>query len=346
MKNLIGIIALLLIGVAAYFLLLEDNSSKPKNTAVFKDFSIEDTAAVSQIFMSQPNGKKILLTREKEGFWMVNNKFEARRDAIKLILKTLHDIQVAGPVPQKDFDGVVKRMATRSTKVEYYTGDDQPEKVWYIGDATDNKHGTNMLLEKDNIRSAKPFITHMLMERGYLSSRFFLDTLLWKERIVMKAKPQDIKSIEVIHRYDTATSFRIDQIADSKFIMTNLAINQSNELPSSIAIPYFKEFETIYYEYIDVNTPRNEFDSIYASIPRHTVNIQTVKGEKIQLKAFNMPVREGATLGDRLLTYNPERMYLYSSYMDPNMHPVVQNLTFDLVVPPLEKFESSTTVEK
>lgn len=346
MKNIIGIVIILILGVTAYLLLVDDNPVKSRNTEIFKDFSIEDTASVTKIFMSQSNGKQILLTRNDNGTWTANNKFEARKDAIRLILKTLHDVKVAGPVPQKNFEGVVKRLASISTKVEYYTDSNQPEKTWYVGDATESKKGTYMLLEKDKVRSSKPFITHMLMERGVLNSRFFLDTLLWRERVVVKAQPKAIKSVEVIHFYDTATSFRIERAEQNKFLMTNLKENVSKEIPSVVAIPYLKQFKTVYYEYLDIKTPQTTLDSVYSSLPRHIVNIKTNNGEEFQLKTYHMPVREGITLAGKPISYHPERMYIRSSYMDPNDRPVVQNFSFDAIAPPMEKFESSTTVEK
>jgi hypothetical protein len=44
--------------------------------------------------------------------------------------------------------------------------------------------------------------------------------------------------------------------------------------------------------------------------------------------------------------HNPERMYLYSSFAGSDLHPIVQNLTFDPLVPTFEDFKPLTTVEK
>ena len=69
-------------------------------------------------------------------------------------------------------------------------------------------------------------------------------------------------------------------------------------------------------------------------------------GKTIEMRAYNMPVREGATLNGKLLTHHPERMYVYSSYLGEEEHPIVQNLTFDPLVPGIKEFTSLTTVEK
>lgn len=344
MKNFIGIALLIVLIVIAYFVFIADPKEGTRED--FKDFAIEDTASVDKIFMSQPNGKKLLLTRAEDGVWMVNNKFPARPDAVKLILTTLHDIKVSGPVSKETFEHVIKRLATGSTKVEYYSGEENPEKVWYVGDATASRYGTYMLLEKDQKKSKNPYITHLLMERGSLDSRFFLDPILWKDRVVLKLNPETIKSIEIKHSYDTATSFKVEQLELGKFTVENLETKQVRKLDAQVAVPYLKGFSAVYYEYIDVKTKKEELDSIYSSIPRHEVTIQTKNGKNYKLQSFNMPVAKDATIGGKPINYHPERMYCYSSELGEEVHSIVQNLTFDPLVPPYEVLISSTNVEK
>lgn len=344
MKNILGILLLIILSVIAYFMFFDN--SKELNTADYRDFEIEDTAAVDKIFMSQLNGKKILLTRSENRGWLVNNDFPARKDAIDLILTTLHDIKVSSPVSKATFEHVVRRLASGSTKVEFYKGGKNPEKIWYIGDATASRLGTYMLLEKDGKKSSKPYITHLLMERGDLSTRFFIDPILWKDRVVLKLNPEKIKRLEVKHAYDTATSFVIEQVELGRFTLENLKTYEISQLDAQIAIPYLKEYSAVYYEYIDVKTPKAELDSIYFSIPRHEINIVMQDNKQHSIKTFNMSVMEGSTLGGKPIYFHPERMYCYSSELGEKVHAIVQNLTFDPLVPPLEQLISLTNVEK
>lgn len=345
MKNLIGLLVLIGLAIAAYFV-VNNSYNKSADGKVLKDFAIEDTAAVDQIFLSQPNGKEILLSRRNSNTWQVNGQFKARTDAVELILTTLHDIKIKSPVSQKTFDGVVKRLAVGSTKVEFYTGGKKAEKTWYIGDASPGRTGTYMLLEEDGQKSSKPFVTHMIMEKGYLGSRFFLDPTLWKSREMMQVDPRKIKSIQVEHKYDTATGFIIEQTANATFNLTNLKTEERLSLPAQLAIPYFKNFEAVFYEYIDLKTPTKELDSIYNSFPRHELKIVLQDGKTIEMKTYDMPVAPGATLDGKAIDYHPERMYAFTSELGENVHPIVQNLTFDVLVPRFEDIISSTTVEK
>ncbi|MAC95338.1 MAG: hypothetical protein CMC96_07540 [Flavobacteriales bacterium] len=345
MKNFIGLIVVLVLGGIAYW--MYSSKDKPVNTEVYKDFAIEDTAKVDKVFITQANGKSVTISRRGFDEWMIEGEFPARKDAIQLILKTLHDISIQAPVSKETFDWVVKSIAGNHTKVEFYLeGKDEPEKVWYIGEPTASRVGTYMLLEKDGKKSAKPFITHLLMERGYLGTRFFTDKTLWKDRIVMRCNPREIRRIEVKHQSDTLGDFSIEQYEKDRFRLTDLSNNQSQELNPELAIPYFKLFSGVYYEYVDKKTPSEQLDSIYLSPERHNIKLELMDGKTIEMRAYNMPVREGATLNGKLLTHHPERMYVYSSYLGEEEHPIVQNLTFDPLVPGIKEFTSLTTVEK
>lgn len=345
-KNLFGILILIILGVLAYSLFVEDLGIQSSEEKDFKDFALEDTAAIDKIFFSQPNGKQLLLSRRETGVWMVNNSFPARMDAIELILKTVHDVKVLSPVSKKSFESVVKRLASGSTKVEYYQGEGEPAKTWYIGDATASRMGTYMLLEKEGVISSKPYVTHRLMERGYLGTRFFMDPLLWKDRVMMKCNPIDIASVEVKHLVDSLISFRIDQVGDAEFEITNLETNETKAIGSNAAIPYLNNFEAVYYEYIDRKTEKPELDSIYNSLPRHQIKLSLKSGKKIEMRTYGMPVLPGSTFAGKPIDHHPERMYSFTTELGEEMHPIVQNLTFDVLVPSFKDFKSSTTVEK
>ncbi|MBL4707815.1 MAG: hypothetical protein JKY48_05175 [Flavobacteriales bacterium] len=59
-----------------------------------------------------------------------------------------------------------------------------------------------------------------------------------------------------------------------------------------------------------------------------------------------MPVPEGTQVEGRTIHHHPERMYAYTSHLGKGIAPIVQNFTFDQLVPSLSELKSSTTVEK
>lgn len=344
-KNTLGLILLALLLALAYWIYTQQ-SKGIQEAQDFKDYAIEDTAAIDRIFMSKLNGEKVLLSRREDGIWRVNNDFKAREDAIKLLLKTAHDVEIQSPVGDSFYPTVISRLASHATKVEFYTGGKKPEKIWYVGHPTGSLVGTYMLLEKDGEKSDKPYILHMPMEKGSLGSRFFTDAQLWRDRAIFTINPQEIKSIKVEHKYDTATSFQLVHLGQGQFELINLKTQEKQNLAESVAIPYFKKFKAIYYEYLDTRSPKEITDSIYGSIPRHKITIEDASGRSSLITTFNMPVREGAELNGKAIFYNPERMYAFSSVLGDKDRLVVQNYTFDALTPGWEDFLSSTTVEK
>ncbi|GEM_PF-388935 len=348
MRNLLGVLALILLLLAAYFLYQNEQGNNLLSTDNnFKDFAIEDTSAIDQIFISQPNGKKVLISRREGKKWLVNGKFEARPDAIKLILKTAHDLKIQAPVSKKTFEGVVKRLASGATKVEFYEkGEKEPLKVWYVGDATASRMGTYMLLEKDGQKSSMPYIGHLLMERGFLGPRFMVEPELWRNPLILQVDPKKIKSISVEHSADSMASFRLVQEDKSEFSIQNLDKGTEAKVEAAVAIPYFKLFSKVFYEYVDKKTPQEELDSIYQSPYRHKLEVVMQNGDKHLLKTFYMPVAPGANLKGVPIDYHPERMYAFSSFMGADNYPIVQNFYFDKFLPDFHAFAESTNVEK
>ena len=83
-----------------------------------------------------------------------------------------------------------------------------------------------MLLEKMGLNPLKPYIYSFIDGRGFLGSRFFTpDATVWKDRAMLKLKPESIKSVEVIHASDTSTSFKLENLGQSRFQITNLKVN-------------------------------------------------------------------------------------------------------------------------
>ena len=87
-------------------------------------------------------------------------------------------------------------------------------------------------------------------------------------------------------------------------------------------------------------------DSVYNRTPRHAIHVVDQEDKTYTLHLHNLPVRPGATFEGKDITFNPERMYAYSSELGSDVHAIVPNLNFNPLVPSFEQFTSSTTVEK
>lgn len=341
-RNSILIIVLIIIAAVASYLYFE----KGKTTLAeeYTDFQVEDTASVNKIKISTLNQRATLV--KENGKWVVNNKYQARQDAIDLLLKTFKQIEVLEPVSEQYFEYVIKVMSTSATRVDIYLNkDSKPYKTWYVGDATASNMGTYMLLEIDGKKSNKPMITYLPTSYGYLSSRFFTKEELWREPIALQMNPQEIKSIKVESPSLLHPEFEITNLGNENFVLKMLHSSVEKTIPAQEAIPYFKRAGKLVYEYEDVKTEKAELDSIYSSTPQYVLTLENKNGEKQSISAFWMPVRKGAKgiEGDDL-QYNPDRRYGKSS-LEPERALVIQNFLFDQILKP-EQWLSEESVNK
>lgn len=344
-KNTLALIICILLVLLIAFLLLKDNYIFT-GTRDYKEFSIEDTAEISRIFIADPNGENITLVRGEDNVWRVDGKFTARKDAVQLLLKTFKQLEIYGTVSDDSFETVVKNLAGMAKKVEVYMkNEEEAYKTYYIGSATSNRMGTYTLLEIDGEISEVPYITYVTTENGSIGSRFFTNELDWRDRAIFTYDPKKIKSIRVEHFNDTSTSFQITHLGDAEFQIKNLASKEVFSLPTKQGIDFFTNFKSVHYEYIDHKTDQSILDSIYLSPPRMIISVVDQNEGSHLVKTFFMPIKDGATdaQGNKV-NYNPERMYLKSNKLALNM--VVQNYVFDKLTPSFEDFELSTNVEK
>ena len=88
-KQLLYLALIILMAALIWFL-----SSDSKSTISFENnFAISDTASVSKIFIADRNGTTITLNRNEKN-WVINNKYEVRKDAINTILTTINQIRI------------------------------------------------------------------------------------------------------------------------------------------------------------------------------------------------------------------------------------------------------------
>ena len=344
-KNNLAIYITVALVVLIALLIMQKNNVL-SGTKDYDDFAIEDTASISKIFIADPAGGDVTLVRGADRVWKVENKFDARKDAVNLLLKTFKQLEVYGKVSEESFETVVKNLAGHGMKVEVYLNEDKkPLKTYYIGSAISNKLGTYTLLEKNGKKSDVPYITYVTTENGSIGSRFFTNANDWRDRTVFSYDPQKIRSIEIQHFNDTTTSFKITHLGDAQFEIENLATNETFSLPTKDGISFFTSFKDVHYEYLDQKTPKNVMDSIYMTVPRTIITVVDENENSHLVKAFYMPIKEGATdsEGNRVY-YNTARMYLQSKKLKLNM--VAQNFVFDHLTPSFEDFELSTNVEK
>ena len=205
-KQLFYFALIILAGIVIWYL----NPDKKSTISDDNNFAVSDTASVSKIFIADRSGTTITLDRVRKN-WIINNKYEVRKDAITTILNTIQQIRVQRPVPKNTFETIVKNLATTGVKVEIYNGNKTPIKTYTIGNSTANHLGTYMLLAD----AKTPFIVHIPSFNGFLSPRYGiqggkLSQKDWRANTVFKLNPTEINTIVIKHIQKPAQSFMLN----------------------------------------------------------------------------------------------------------------------------------------
>lgn len=336
------LLALLIVLVAAtiFFVANKDSGTIDEIEGAKSDFAIEDTSSINKIFIADAQGKNVTLSKVK-GIWMVNDKYVARPDNIRLLMKTFSRIDVKAPVPRAALNNKIKDIATNATKVEIYMGDDKPEKIYYVGGPTLDHQGTYMLLESEGTKSSVPFVMHIPGFYGYLTTRFFTESTQWRDAVVFKYLPEEIKSITVNYYETPNQSFILENI-DNKFTVKDYATGKIIESVDTASIKqYVSQYQKIYYEMIDIESTPEKIDSVITSQPYFSIEVKDFLGGGDKIVAYHMPnFRQLLDVNEEPFQYDVDRMY---AYLNDELFIFIQFATFDKITLPKSSFLRKTS---
>lgn len=182
---------IMLVAITTLWLIMLNTDSRTNNNT----FEINDTSSITKIFLADKSGNTITLTKNNN-FWLINNQFRVRKDAIATILSTANQIRVKKPVSKSAFEKVVKSIATTGVYVEFFKNKKVIKSYW-IGSNTADHLGTYMLLKN----SKEPFIVHIPSFNGFLSPRYgiqgnVINELNWRSNIVFNKSFESINHIK------------------------------------------------------------------------------------------------------------------------------------------------------
>ncbi|MBK5285577.1 MAG: hypothetical protein JJE25_09240 [Bacteroidia bacterium] len=312
------IITAALLLVAGWLILNSRNSTVRKE---LRDFAVKDTAAVTKIFLADRAGKTIELEREMKngkptGNWYLNKKYYARRDAVNLILETLHDVSMRSYLPKTMYNTVVRQLSTSGVKCEVYlNGKDKPEKVMYIGSETQDSKGTFMMLENSSV----PFVTEIPGFDGFLTPRFFTNEQEWRWKNVFNYLPDEIRTVTVSYNPDTERSFKIDFRSAIDFSVSSPAMNKVlTHSDTSVVINYISQFSDVNFEFFDFMLKPAQRDSILKEPSDRMINVTDKNGKSVTAKFYKIPVNPFTvattdTTGE-LMKYDVDRMYAFINH--------------------------------
>lgn len=327
-KNRILILLTVLLGIlAVYFLFRSDKSSFKKE---LRDFAVKDTASISKIFLADRNGNSITLDRMKDGNWLVNEKFAARKDLLQSLMTAIYKVDVKENVTRSAYNNTIKSLSTSGVKCEIYLhNEEKPFKVYYVGGSTQDVLGTYMMLEN----SSAPFITEIPGFNGYLTPRYCLNLNDWKDPVLFKYTPDQIQKIEINYAKFPERNLILNRNGEKFQVMAKASDPGISRVDSVGVDNYLELYRNLYYESQESNLNTSQHDSLKQTTPLCTIGVTDTKGESRSLIIFPMPLNEKSlTRQDSLgnpLKYDVDRMIGFLE--NEGEWVVIQHYTFDRI---------------
>lgn len=304
------IIIVLLGAAAAWFILQKQHGTFEKEENAF---AVADKKDITKVILVDADNKRIELTQAK-GVWMVNNKYAAREDLVVSLFDVLARVTTLCPVPRAGHDYVVRSLLEKHVKVEVYSNNSKdPEQVYYVGGPTADGNGTYMLRVIDGTPDTRPYITYIPGVKGYLTPRYLTDEEMWRNRVVFKYTPDNIKSLTLEYTGDEQKSFTLNRISKDSFSLLPLdqkfTINQAYQ--QRYVRDYLGFYSSISIETFDNTNPAK--DSTIHTTPYCIFTITGTDGVVNRLNMFYMPINRRSKMPfdtkGNAMTYDVDRYY-------------------------------------
>lgn len=190
-KTIILIIILIVLSIVTWFAIQKRQQTSTLSIAE-TDFTVTDTAAVDSIFIAHKDGRNNLFKRLPNGRWSINNKYLVRKDMIKMLLETMNQMTVKRPVSRAARNNVIKTIAVKGIKVEIYSKGEL-QKIFWVGGNTNDWLGSYFIMQG----SENPYVVHIPGFNGFISGRFDVLQIEWRNRELFQSTLRTIQSLSV-----------------------------------------------------------------------------------------------------------------------------------------------------
>lgn len=290
-QNLILVAVVAVVAVVALVIALRGS----RKSTFEQDFHIEDIATVSRIFMADKQNNEVLLSRNADSTWMVDNQYPANQPMVDLLLETLHTMRIRQQVNRNAVPYVVNDLAARAIKVEVYQR--RPLINWFggrlhlftrerltvtyfVGRETQDMLASYMFREGDKM----PYAIHIPGFRGFLTPRFVTDPLKWRSHTIVDLDVHQIERVELEIPNRPDESFAVQREGDNfRFEMQGRRVDGFDtarvaQMLSGFTYLNFDEFAAI--------VPNSFADSCVSGTPRTILRITDTAGQTHEMRTF------------------------------------------------------------
>ena len=295
-KNRVALIITVILLLVAIGLILTNSYTTLRKDV--SEFSVQDTALITKIFIADKLDNQVTLERQEDGNWTVNEIYTAQQAKISSFLKTLQELRVRSPVPLAARNNVITRMSAIARKIEIYQvvprinlfnviqlfPREKNVKTYYIGDVTSDNQGTFMLMEGAD----EPFIVHITGFRGFVATRFSAIPSDWRDYTVFKTRLSQIESVQVEFPQEPDQSYLVKVQDRQNITMRSLQDNRTLDHFDTLRVMSFlTAFEDIRFESLLETLIEREFiDSVITSTPHTIITLTEKTGVRNEVLIF------------------------------------------------------------
>ncbi len=322
------------------------------------DFRIDPKEQVTKLTLSDQQGNMVQIENTGEGLWVLNNIGPANMAAMRDILSTLQRMDVRRPVPLERKDEVMEQLSNEGVVVEVFAtshwislpGDirlwprQKKIRTFFVGRNTGDGEATYMLL----MNAGRPVEIYLPGVSGGIKEVFVPKEHLWRDPVVLRLPPGQIKNIRLLWPDNRQGSFEIKHDADEGYRIKN---HLGEPLERSAICPerlerYVTTFSKLYHERLipgsGTNPPR---DMVSVDGPFLEIVVTDIDGNETLMQFFRRyPPGDGSLVSSRR-DHDPNRFYLRKDRGD---YALAQYFVFQPVMRPLSWFltENDQSIKK
>ena len=193
-RNLILLIAILLIGAVALYLNRHRGDVTSNIDRAESNFRIENTGTIGRIILTQKDGTRSDLRREGD-HWLINDLHRARQSNVDHLLLGIQR-QNLDHIPNKSATtNILPSMAVTGIHVEIFDLQGKPLLNYYVGGVTQDERGTYFLKEG----SSQPYCLNQPGFDGGLRARYALTPIDWRDVRFWMEKPEAMDTMKVFY---------------------------------------------------------------------------------------------------------------------------------------------------
>ncbi len=279
-KNTLLLLALVLAGSLAYLASKKNKGEKAFDLMEDARFAFPKEE-ISKIVIENPGIPKMTLTKRGQK-WIINGQYEASRYVIDPLLTTVSKMELESIPSKNATQNIVENIKSKGIHVTIFDSKGKKAKSYKVGIESKDHSGTYFLMDG----SKQPYNMRLKGFTGLMRNRFTGIVDLWRDKVIFREAPQNIKELTVEYHKKQNHSFRIKKEGNGYKVqpLNDLSKKYDRKADPKKINAYLGAYKAIYAENYD---NKNKYrDSIIHLVPFATIALTNEQDEKTEVDIF------------------------------------------------------------